>query len=355
MNGAVLAGLLSAASLPGSSHAGVFSSATLKGFDVYRSSVVTESYLRQRYAGMIQEYAALRNDGRASMFRRAQTMKAKIEGELKAYGGLAFAEIHYGDYWTSTGRVAYVTFDLVDRADAAGRMPFKAAPMGSPLDPENLLAAWKEYSDLGMSLKLSAQLGLERPSCPAFYCTYGSATPELEAFEKKFVLHVPGVKKLLLEVLDGDAVPARRSAAMYLLSYLPGGAEVVGIALKTLEDPDAGVRGAALQVLSDIAVYRKDVPIDIAKISPALDYPTTSDRSKALGVLIGLADNPGNEGALRKNPPRRVLDLLKLKQPVCHDSAYTFLVMLTKETHDRMDFASWEKWLANPPPLPKKK
>ncbi|MBI5623005.1 MAG: HEAT repeat domain-containing protein [Elusimicrobia bacterium] len=350
-----LVGLALLLTLPAASSAQGYSSATLQGFDSYRSAVITGSYLKERYGSVLPEYVALRTDGRASFGRRAQVLEAKILSELKGHGSLAYAEIYYGDYWTSKGRSAYVTFDLVDAADAVVRMPFKAAPKGSVADPEGLLAAWDKYQELGRSLQLSAQLGLERPSCPAFYCTYGSATPELAALERKFSSTVPGSVKALLGVLDNDASPERRSTAMFLLSYLTDGREVVGIALGALSDPDDGVRGAALQVLSDVTTYRKDVPVDPLKLYPVLDYPSTSDRSRALGVLVGLADNPAYEKVFRASPPPRILELLKMRQPVIHDTAYAFLVIMTKESYGRWDHAAWERWLADPPKPGKKK
>ncbi|MBI5884317.1 MAG: HEAT repeat domain-containing protein [Elusimicrobia bacterium] len=352
---ASLAGLFFVVALPAVSRAGVFSTASLQGFDIYRSQVVTEPYVRQKYGALLHEYVLLRTDGRSSFSRRARTLKDKIEVELKEDGKLAFANLYYMDYWTTAGRAAYITFDLVDGVDAKDRVKFKAAPTGTPADPQGLLAAWSRYKELGRSLQFSAQLGLARPSCPAFYCTYGSATPELSEFEKKFVSEVPGVKEQLREVLNTDAVPERRAMAMYLLSYLSDGNEVVEIAFKTVSDPDAGVRGAALQVLSDITTYHKDIPIEPSRLFPILDFPSTTDRSKALGVLIGLADNPVYEESLKKNPPPRIVELLKMRQPVIHDAAFAFLVLLTKESYSRKDFAAWEKWLAYPPKPKKKK
>ncbi|MFA6317356.1 MAG: HEAT repeat domain-containing protein [Elusimicrobiota bacterium] len=345
MTRAIIAGVILVLSLPAGAAASPFSTATFQGFDVYRSTIVTEAFLSSRYGSLIRDYVALRS----GYARRARTMKARIESELKAYAGLAYAELYYGDYWTAADRVAYITFDLVDAVDAGVRIPFKAVPAGSVADPDGLLAAWGRYQELGKSLQLSAQLGLERPSCPAFYCSYGSATPELAAYERAFLARVPVVKKALLQVLSDDADPERRANAMYLLSYLTDGAEVVELAFKALSDPDAGVRTAALQVLADVTTYHKDLPIEPSRLYPVLDYPSTTDRSRALGVLIGLADNPKYQETLRRNPPPRILDLLKMRQPVIHDSAFAFLVLLSREGFGRLDHAGWEQWLANPP------
>ncbi|MBI5209002.1 MAG: HEAT repeat domain-containing protein [Elusimicrobia bacterium] len=354
MNMAFCALLLGAPLLARPAAASSLSSTSLRGFDVYGSTVVTEESLGGSFDGMLHDYITLRNDGRKLYLARAESLKAHVESELRSMADLAYADMYYGDYFTTSGRAAYITFDLVDMKDAKARMPFRPAPVGSVADPGGLLAAWQEYSDLGMSLRLKGILPADRPSCPAFYCTWGSATPELAALESRFVEGVEPNKKRLLEVLQKDADPSKRGRALFLLSYLKDDKEVVETCLRSLEDPSVEVRGATLQVLSDIAVYRKDILIGFNKVIAALNDPSTQVRGKALGLLIGMVDNPVYQERLKRAPPPILLDLLKLQQPLCHDAAYTLLIILSKESFDRRDYASWERWLANPNPRKKR-
>ena len=189
---------------------------------------------------------------------------------------------------TSAERSAYVTFDLVDAADAKVRMPFDPAPQAKTLDPEGLLATWQKYADLGDSL---ARQGLfsatDRPNCPSFFCVWGSRTPELAAFEQKLLAGATPNGRLLREVLSKDAEAKRRAAAVYVMAYMKDGNAVVEMAQNALRDPAGEVRAAGFQVLADMAVYYRAFPIDMDLIVTTLDYPTVTDRSRALAVMVG--------------------------------------------------------------------
>ncbi len=342
----IAAGALVAGLLPSS--AGAFgSSATFKGMDVYRSESVTVERIAEKLSDQIEGYLFLRAEGRKSSLRRAEEIKRKIEAEVTAMGGLAFHRMHYAQYVTAAGRTSYITFEVVDGKDAKTRMPFRAAPTGTTADPEGLIAAWQQYDAAGKSYRLAGELAADRPTCAAFYCLWGSSKPELEAAERKFVQQSAPNRKQLLGVLAKEADPAKRVAAVYLLAYLPSGKDVVEIAIDSLADPDESVRGAGLQVLADMGVYHKEVYFDISRVIKALDFPTTGDRGKAMAVLIGVAEDPARKGSIIALGGDHLIRLLKLKQPINHDMAYTLLILLSKESHNRRDYKSWEAWLAS--------
>ena len=123
---------------------------------------------------------------------------------------------------------------------------------------------------------------------------------------------------------------------------------------EALEDPSEVVRGSALQVLSDITLHHSSVPVDVDRIISALDYPATSDRSKALGVLVGLKVNsPDDRAYLAARASPHMLDLLRMSQPCVHDMAFTLLRILSQETFGQRDYAAWGRWISaqkSPPP-----
>lgn len=327
--------------------AGAQSSATLRGVDVYRSEQVAVFKLEELFGQQLQSYVRLRNDGRKNQLKTAERLQDDVEEGVRKLGKFAYAAMHYGRYLTSAEQTAYITFDLVDAKDAKTRMPFVPSPSGSPPDPEGLVAAWRQYSELGRQNRLQGDLSLDRPSCPAFYCSWGSPTPELAALEKKFEGGVEKAKPSLLKVLAEEADPRKRAAAVYLLSYGKDGKAVAELMVKTLSDPASEPRQAALQVLSDVAVYAKTVPIDAARLIAALDFPATTDRVNAMTALIGLADRPDYAPLLKTLGSPRLLELLKAKQPSVHDLAFTLLGMLSKESFDRRDYKAWELWVAS--------
>lgn len=339
------------------------STATLKGMDVYRSETLTVEAVGKAAGPLIARYLRLRNSGTEKSFKFSEELRAEIEGKVRGLGKLAVASLYYGEYATSAEHTCYLTFDVVDEADAKARMAFRPAPTGRVKDPQGLLAAWRQYSDLGESLLAQGLITSDHPSCPAYYCLWGSATPELAALEKLFIEGAEPNKKLLLEVLDRDAEAQNRAAAVFVLSYLSDAKEVADIMQMALDDPGAEVRGAGLQVLSDVALFHKTVFLEPQKIIPMLDDPATSVRSRALGVLVALAGNPTYRPYVESRAAPYLLPLLKMEQPSVHDLAFTLLSMLSKETYGRRDYKAWESWISSqaaagiaaPVPAPRKK
>lgn len=321
------------------------STGTFKGVDLYRSDAVNLEQIVDAVSPQMEHYIKLRGERRKAGLRTAEAVKGRIEAALRELGDFAYAKMHYGEYFTSASRTGYITFDLVDSKDAGVRMPFRKAGSQASRDPEGLIAAWWAYSEAGKALRLQGLIPLDRPSCPAYYCLWGSLTPDLEASERMFVQKASPQKAALKEVLEKDILPSNRAAAVYLLSYVPEPNTALGAAYSALLDPDETVRAAGLQVLADVAVYHKDVPLDLGKIIPVLDYPGTLDRSRALEVLSGVADNEGYRESLIRRAGPRILALLQLNQPANHDRAFTLLVILSKESFDRRDFKAWEAWL----------
>jgi hypothetical protein len=258
---------------------------------------------------------------------------------------LAYVDIYYGEYLTSAERTAYVTFDVVDKADVKERLAFRPKPRGpSASDPAGLLAAWKAYNDLGHALSSRGLIDSENLSCAGFYCPWGASSPELAAFDKKLAESVEGNEKKLLAIVQNDSDEQKRADALCILSYLKDGSRVAGLMLDSLADPSPVVRACALEVLSDIALFHKKVFLDVSRILPALDFPTVSDRSKALSVLVALVGNPSYRPYVTSRAALRLMELLRLDQPSNHDLAFTLLSMLSDQSYDQHDYVSWQRW-----------
>lgn len=315
------------------------------GVDVYRSVQINSQQISEMFSPLIRDYVQLKNQRRPTANKRADGLKDRIENLVREQGKFAYVKMVYTEYYTSAKHSSYVTFDIVDAKDVKARMPFKASQSASIIDPEGLLEAWNQYSELGNDLRNRGELSFERPKCLAFHCIWGSATPELEAYERRFAQFVPPNKKFLLDVLKNEADAFKRAAAVYLLCYLPDGHEVARAASEALTDSDEQVRAAALQVISDLAVYHKTVQLDPVRIVPALDYPTVADRSRALGVLVGLVENPAFRPVIIAQAAPLLPHLLRLDQPANHDLAYTLLGMLSKESYGRRDYRAWDYWV----------
>ncbi|HXT00009.1 MAG TPA: HEAT repeat domain-containing protein [Elusimicrobiota bacterium] len=319
------------------------STATLRGIDVYRSSVLTNEEARRRFEPRLREYVNLRNFTTAGSHEKAEDLRREMEGEARAIPGVAWAELHVSEYFTSVDHAMYAVFDVVDRADPS-RLAFAPAPKGAVKDPDGLLAAWRRYVADGEAVSLRGEMSVERPNCPGFYCLWGG-TPELDAAQKAFVEGAAAKGDELRRVLRVSSDGESRAAALFVLSYSTSGADVTALCREALSDSDAAVRGAALQILADIANRHAELPIALDRVLPRLDDPVFSVRGKAMGLLVPLADRDAYRPAMMPAAPR-LTQLLRLSQPESRDLAFTLLGILSKKSFDRQDYASWDAWAA---------
>ncbi|PIR15306.1 MAG: hypothetical protein COV48_15060 [Elusimicrobia bacterium CG11_big_fil_rev_8_21_14_0_20_64_6] len=318
------------------------STATLRGLDVYRSAVLSVENARSLYGARLNHIVYLRNQHRSASTAKAEALRKEIEREAGKLEGVAYADLSISEYFTSVDHAMYITFDIVDEADR-GRLAFSPAPLKTVSDPGGLLASWKEYYDLGSALARRGQMPVDRPDCPGFYCLWGAPTPELGALQKKMIAGVVSKERELKTVMAHEKDAEKRAAAVFLLSYGTRGEKVIEACLSALKDPSAVVRGAGLQILADIINHRKDLRVGADKIVPLLDDPSRSVRAKTLGLLVPMADDPDHREVMLAAVPR-LLDILKMREPGSHDLAFTVLGQLSKKSHDRRDYASWEKW-----------
>jgi hypothetical protein len=266
-----------------------------------------------------------------------------MEKETEALPGIAWAELHVSEYFTSVDHALYAVFDVVDEADAS-RLAFAPAPKGGGSDPAGLLAAWRKYVVAGEVVSQRGEMTVDRPNCPGFYCLWGG-TPDLDAAQAAFVAGASARGVELRRVLRSDADGDARAAALFVLSYSTSGADVVGLCGEALSDPDSSVRGAALQIMADIANRHPELPLGLDGILPRLDDPAFNVRGKAMGLLVPLAERDSYRPELTRSAPR-IVALLRLVQPESRDLAFTLLGILSKKSYDRQDYVSWDAWAA---------
>ena len=322
------------------------SSATLLGIDVYGTVRFNEAALREKFSDKIRQWLlqeALKDRSKSSA-QKAVSLKKEIESDFQKAGGFAFSTLQKVNA-DSSGSSIVLVFDAVETVDSEKRLPYRVAPSGRFPDPAGLLAAWAGYQETGWELVHKGELPIDRVPCPAFYCTWGGATPALKTLEERFINEVPVHKDALARILNEDGDPARRAHALFLLSYLKEGQELSAAILPGVVDHEERVREAAMRVFGDIAVYHRETPLPVAKIADVLDFPLVDDRTRGLAVLVGLADHPVYRGFILQHAAQQVLKLLRLKNSSNHDMAYTVLQMLSGERFPPRDYDAWEAWL----------
>ncbi|MFI5345285.1 MAG: HEAT repeat domain-containing protein [Elusimicrobiota bacterium] len=323
------------------------STATLRGVDVYRSTVLTSADAQRRFGPGLREYVALHNTGTPGALEKAEAKRAEMEKVAASIPGVAFAELHVTEYFTSVDHAMYAVFDVVDAADAS-RLAFSPPPKAHLRDPDGLLAAWRRYVALGEAISRRGDMPIDRPACPGLYCLWGG-TPDLDAAQKAFVEGAAKQSVDLRRILRAEADGEARAAALFVLSYSTSGPDVVALCHEALSDPDERVRGAALQILADVANHRPDLAIALDRVLARLDDPASAERGKAMGLMVPLAEKDAYRQVMLTAAPR-LAALLKLSQPESRDLAYTLLGIISKKNFDRQDYSSWDAWAAKASP-----
>lgn len=337
----VFLGAFAALARPG--HA--VSTTSLMGIDLYGTDRYTETDLQEQFGDRIRLWARKRALQARNAAKNAEDYRRDLEEDIRVLWDLHWARFSWNDYYATSEPRVYITLDVIESKDRAVRMPFRPPPRKTFPDPSGLLADWGAYSEMGWSLVRTGRLNTDRPACRGFYCLWGSQTQELKALEDRFVEQAPAHKDTLVRILDEDKDPSHRANAAYLLAYCKNGSELSHMLQNSLTDADSEVRSAAMQVYADLGVYHKDVPLPIERIAVMLDYPTVEDRSKALAVMVAVADHPAYRSFLVRSVAESTIKLLRLRQPANHDMAYAFLSLLSKETYGSTDFAAWRAWL----------
>ncbi|MBI5202650.1 MAG: HEAT repeat domain-containing protein [Elusimicrobia bacterium] len=317
----------------------------LDGIDVYGTERLTVDDADRRYGKSIREMVKLRSRDSKAAFKSSEALRERIEVTIRTEWGFAWSRLSFSDYYADGKHKAFVSVDVVESKDRPARLAFRPLPTGAVPDPGGLLAAWGRYMDLGWKLFKDGTLNVNHDSCLSFFCEWGAQTPELRKYEELFVAQAKDNKEALLKVMKEDKSPAKRSAAAYLLAYLPDANESARLLSDALDDPDLDVRSAALSVYADYAVHHKEVFLPITRLQAALDFPTADDRNKAMAVVAGMASNPVHRRFLILKMSDHVLRLMRSRQPAISDTAYAAMGILAGESFDRRDNVSWERWL----------
>jgi hypothetical protein len=244
----------------------------------------------------------------------------------------------------------YLTFDFVDRKDAARRMPFHPEPTGVYADPDGLIADWRRYAAKVHELFSARKMSTRRVDCPAMHC-WGDAThPEVKelaaTFAPRVAKHVTELSKILVDDREGGD----RAAAAFLLAYAPDRPAVLRMLVSAFRDPDALVRNNAMRVAADVAHHHPELEVPIEPVLDMLDYPDTTDRNKSSAVLHYILKQPGKEHLrplVRKRAGAILIAMLRLQQPNNHDFAYGILKILSGQDFGERAYAAWETWLAS--------
>lgn len=313
--------------------------------EIYGSSKISAQMIQDKFGADLKRYLQRKSVKSKMVQKEAADLRVKIVAGVKALGGFSWLELEEVRLPSEEGeRPTLFMFEVVEKEDMARRMPLSTPPKGAIPDNSGLLEAYAAYDKAGWDLVRKNELKVDRNECPAYYCTWGAATPELGRQQEGFSGRVANYKDLLVKILAEDADENRRAQAVYLLAYLSDGAEVSNLISGSLFDPSDKVRGAVMAVYTDIAIYHKDVPIPVHQILRLLDLPFSGDRSRALALMLSIANNPDYRQFILHKASPAMLRLLRVKHPINRQNAHTVFTLFSGLDHPATDVEAWDAW-----------
>lgn len=313
----------------------------LRAVDTFGTTRVSPDEIRADYGDKLEAVAGLRAEQK---YDESFRITAAIENELKTRLRFPFVKISLITYFGPTAFGDYATVDFVEPADALRRLDFAQAPRGKFTDPDNLLALWEKYFEVGSELQRAGNFRYPL-TCPVWHCVFGFEDPSLIPFLAQFNARVPRHEKELARILREDSRPNFRAGAAFLLAHTKNGDRLVKKMLSASNDPAALVRNNAMRVLAAITRAHPEVEVPVGPLLRMLNYPEATDRNKAGFALAPLAEKEANAGIILKKAGGILLAMLKLEQPNNHDPAFLILKNLSGENYGERDYDAWEGWL----------
>lgn len=308
---------------------------------VFGSPRLNETVLKQVLGKELQAWLSKGLKGDASAIQMEIALAKKVKDKFD----LAFAEWTVMQFFEESDLAIHITLDVVEKSDAKRRMPFNPVPSETFTDPDGLLAAWRDYEETALDLVEAGAIKPDTEKCPAVHCPFGHSHPKLKKFEKIFSEGVKKNEKILVDILNRSKSLDDRASAAYLLAYLNNAAKVAPLLIPAIRDPEALVRNNVLRVFGDIAEKYPEVVLPTKPFLEAIDFPRTSDRSKAVYVvmMMSMGSQQVREEIVKSGVPA-LLAMLKGNQPDQRDFSHNILRKISGKEFPASDYLAWNNW-----------
>ncbi len=302
-----------------------------------------ELYLQEEFARALPGEEI--NDSTEKIVKKREALIEKI---TKEYG---FKFVDFQTVLYPNNDTVYTTIEVVDK-DHPERLRFVSVdPMGHHVKEEgknrtDLIDKMIEYTNTGFRLLMDHQLSAKLSSCPVYHCVVGFEHPKLKRYLTMFNQGAIKERSFIIETLNHDNDPERRAAAAFLVGHFRDPHEIITVLSSHVGDKNEGVRNNVMRVIAETIVKAHITQLDVAPFLDALDSPYTTDRNKALWVLLGVVDDKVSSLPIIQNGGDKLLALLQLKQPNNHDLAYSILKKISGKDFGPTNVAAWTKWVS---------
>lgn len=313
--------------------------------DIYGTNKLSIDLIQLKYhsefnrlAKIMQSPSEINSNGQmvADLFQ-------KITVGIKSMGKFSFVNISPILY--QNDKLTHFTIDIVDQNDKRRSFYFLPKPHRTIQDPDHLIATWMEYQNTGLSIFYKEKQFPSFASCPAHHCLYGFDRKELKKYKTIFDHLVEKDKSQLIDILRNDRDANKRATAAFLLAHIKSANELINILIPSIYDSNDEVRNNVMRVIGFTLLTAKGINVPISKIVPALDFPMTTDRNKALLIISSLVNNSTYAKYIIHHCSKELIAELKLQQPNVHGLAYMILKKVSGKNYSDRDYKSWEMWL----------
>lgn len=309
----------------------------LRAIEIYGSSQISIESLEETFGKQIRDLCTKFDDRATNDYAK---QKETIEQSISQLGRFAFVELTIVEMYTSDHPI-YVTVDLVDEDDRHERLKFHPAPSEELDDPNGLLDAWSRYQTISSALFRERKLPSIRAN--AYHSLWGFDHEELKPFGERFDREVEEHKSELIAVLRKAKNENDRANAAFLLAHIKNVDELIEALVPSIRDSSSLVRNNVMRVLASVARNHDGVPIE--PIIEAANFPTATDRNKALATLRFLVESDEAKREVIEELGSELIAMLRLKNPINHNLAHVVLQRVSGEDYGESDYGTWQTWL----------
>lgn len=314
--------------------------------DVHGSKLVDLVDIKKHYGADISRLAWLIKEGHILNDRLKDKLISRLIVSIKSNVEQKYHvdQVYLSPILYPNDKKLYLTFDVIDRSISVSenKKLYKSID-----DKDNLVKLWDEYEEKGYVYFNKYGKFPEFHECPVNHCLFGFDLPELKYYQFMFDNLVNKNKNQLVMMLNEDKNSHRRAVSAFLLAHLHNQKEVVDTLLPSINDPSGIVRNNALRVIGYILIHNKNIDIPLADLKNLLKMPLTTDRNKAMVVLLGLANNPIHHRAIIQYFGADLYAELLQKQLNVHYLSHAILKKVSGCDYGDKDYLSWQRWLVS--------
>ncbi|OJJ17240.1 hypothetical protein BKI52_31530 [marine bacterium AO1-C] len=304
---------------------------------VFGTQTISADQIREQYSKML---TTLQKEYEANKDAYHLTRK-HFANQLLKRGDFSYVNVYLLKSYINN--ISFI-IDFVERQEAVARMRFRNLKTLKLGDPANLIAKWQEYETL--SFQLFKQGEIRDMECPVYHCIWAFNHPKLQPYLEYFSKHVPNYEKDLIEILHQSNVVRYRANAAFLLAHSKVKAqELANVLMPAINDPESRVRNNVMRVIYYLVRNQKGVKVNLDKVIQALNYPSFTDRNKALVILRSLPLYQVLSKARLKRVLPVLIEILEKKDGHNFRNAHQVLKNISGEKFTYDDIGSWQQWI----------